>query len=205
MGRKIFLILFFIFFSLFIYNKWKQPVRKGIEKEATLKEGQWETYLKHQSTITSHPSTQKELKSIKVEEKISEPRFDLNKKIIRRYGKPLIGTGLDKYKEDRDLAIINKVNKNWKKILTHDLLRFQKPETKLFVKDEGAFIRIRNNQGRHVNQVSLTFKQHTGMLSSYRALIDAESGKIIETWDHSRFEYFKGHDHESGIKPDGHY
>lgn len=85
--------------------------------------------------------------------------------------------------EDVELEMINKPNHNWKEILGSDLIRFQNEETKVMIKEEFPVIKIQNGRGQYLEQVIVTYLFKNGNLNSYRALIDSESGMVIETWD----------------------
>jgi hypothetical protein len=97
----------------------------------------------------------------------------------------------DYQNEDIELEMINKINPEWKEILGHDLLRFQQEETKVMIKEEYSVIKVQNGKGQYLEQVSITYLLKNGNLSSYKALIDSETGFVTETWDRTLNETSK--------------
>ncbi|MFA6238725.1 MAG: hypothetical protein WC635_15425 [Bacteriovorax sp.] len=85
--------------------------------------------------------------------------------------------------ESVELEMINRPSSNWKDLLGNDLIRFQYEDTKVMIKEEYSVIKIQSGRGLYAEQVLVTFFSKNGNTSSYRALVDAESGQIIETWD----------------------
>ena len=102
-----------------------------------------------------------------------------------RDNRVLIGNFHIKNYEDENvpLEMINKINPKWKNILGLELLRFQNNETKVLIKEEFSIIQIQEDKGRYAEQVIITYVLKNGSVNSYRALIDSETGSIVETWD----------------------
>lgn len=84
--------------------------------------------------------------------------------------------------------MLNKISSDWKEILGNDLIRFQSEFTKVMIKEELPVIKIQNGKGQYLEQVIVTYIFQNGNISSYRALVDSESGSILETWDKSVHE-----------------
>jgi hypothetical protein len=89
----------------------------------------------------------------------------------------------DYQNEQIELEMINKPNLKWKDILGNELIRFQNNDTKVMIKEEFSVIKISNSKGQYLEQVVITFLFKDGNLNSFRALIDSESGAVLETWD----------------------
>jgi hypothetical protein len=85
--------------------------------------------------------------------------------------------------EKTELEMINKVSSDWKETLGNDLLRFQREDTKVLIKEEFPIIRVQNGKGQYVEQVIVTYVFKNGNLSSFRALVDSDTGFVIDTWD----------------------
>lgn len=90
----------------------------------------------------------------------------------------------DNYQDEQvELEMINWPNPNWKDLLGNELIRFHNENTKVMVKEEFPVIKIQNGKGRYLEQVIISYLFKNGNFNSYRALVDSESGIILETWD----------------------
>lgn len=194
----------FIAISIAINNK-KTPSIVSIKKNPS-----WKTFVKNsKSEVTSHKSTPQEfedarLPTIKREIASDKNSFnhessaEMQDRIIRdnhllvRDDRVLIGDIKKTNYQDSDtpLEMVNKINPNWKDILGLELLRFQADDTKLMIKEEFPIIQIQNGKGFYAEQVIITYVLNNGTVSSYRALIDSETGSITETWDKTIHEKY---------------
>jgi hypothetical protein len=197
----------FIAISIAIYSK------NSPESLASKSNPTWKTFVKNSNLeISGHKTTQKELEAARVpspkreiaqvnNQNVNDDRisFDQQAKIIKdnhfllREDRVLIGDIQKRNYQDEDvpLEMLNKINSNWKEILGHELLRFQKDDTKLMIKEEFSIIQIQNGKGRYVEQVIATYVLKDGTIDSYRALIDSETGAVIDTWDKTIYENYK--------------
>lgn len=82
----------------------------------------------------------------------------------------------------------NEVNKEWKALMGQDILRFLRPDTKLFVKKEKSLTLLERGLGRHVEQVYVKMVSPEGRQFSYHAYVDSESGKVLRTWNNTIHE-----------------
>ena len=151
----------------------------------------WMTFEKQKKEITKHPSTKRELKAINKEKKEKEERKPAAKPIndhrVKRFGRVLLGPDSPQYKDlKKELIISNKVNPNWQESLGNELLRFQEESTKVIVKDLGSFIQTRGGKGLFVNKVYISYLLDNGARSSFNALVNSETGKMIHTWNKTR-------------------
>lgn len=175
----------------------------------------WKTYLKNSKMeISAYKTTEKELEVARVPAAKSEAppiaeserltnderrNFEEQEKIIRdhhfllREERVLIGDIQKKNYQDENvpLEMVNIQNANWKDILGHELLRFQKTDTKVMIKEEFSIIQIQNGKGRYVEQVIVSYVLKEGGINSYRALIDSETASIVDTWDKTIHENYK--------------
>ena len=76
----------------------------------------------------------------------------------------------------------NSISKNWKKLLGNDLLRFQPEKIKVLIKRENRFIFIRNDIGRFVELVRISYIKLSGEHTSFKAFIDSETGIPFDTF-----------------------
>jgi hypothetical protein len=153
----------------------------------------WKTFEKKSHS----PEAKREIaqeKNIGSENDIqSLPQNSKNLGYFYRHNRVLIGdTQKNDYQsEEIQLEMINRSNQNWKDILGNELIRFQNEDTKVMIKEEFPVIKIQNGKGRYLEQVIVTYLFKNGNSSSYRALVDSESGAIIETWDKTIHEKIK--------------
>lgn len=109
-------------------------------------------------------------------------------------------------KELNELNFINKYNGEWMKLLASDLLRFQDKETEVYIYPEKSVVKIiENNNAMFLEEVIVTFKTKDGP-RSFQALINSETGKVIQTWGRTHYDKFQKRTPSSkdmGLTPDG--
>jgi hypothetical protein len=194
------------------YNKKSAPFYSGIINQS------WKTYeKKNNQQISFHKATADELDQARIplfkreiaqlkghedssEQVVTEKHFQPNKNTdyLYREDRILIGDNEKKNYQDEkvNLEMINMQNPNWKDILGNELIRFQNQETKVMVKDEHSVIKIKNAKGQYLEQVMITYLFKNGSLNSFRALIDSETGSVLETWDKAIQE----NDHQKSVE-----
>ncbi len=101
------------------------------------------------------------------------------KKVPQIFGRKIMGHK----KIDKDFKIVNKYNPQWKNILKKYLLKFQKKTVDVKVKLDEAYVMVKNGQGRLVEEVIVNYSEKGQHLSSFRAIVDSETGQIIKTFD----------------------
>jgi hypothetical protein len=193
--------------SIAIYTKRSSEIYAG--KSTSV----WKTFIKNSKfEVSGHKTTQKELESAHIpnikrviaeennnqqnDERISfleQEKIINDNHLILRKDRVLIGDmkDINYQNEDIPLEMLNKINPNWKEILGHELIRFQKNDTKVMIKVEFPIIQIQNGKGKYTEQVIVTYVLINGIINSYRALIDSETGSIIDTWDKTIHENYK--------------
>ena len=67
--------------------------------------------------------------------------------------------------------------------MVKDLFRFQKKSTKLMIKHEEEVLMVYGKKGRLAELVVINYHNADGSNNSYRALIDSQTGLVINTWD----------------------
>lgn len=205
----LFSISTFIALTIAFYSK-KAPSIYAFKKNS-----EWKTFEKKaDKEISSRSSTQNELSAARIPvikrdiaqiKQITNPdndndnEADRNSSYLYRDNRVLIGDIQKNNYQDLsvELEMINKQSTNWKEILGNDLVRFQKENTKVLIKEEFPVIKVQNGKGQFLEQVIITYLSNNGNLSSYRALVDSESGSITETWDKTIHE--KARDERAGF------
>lgn len=161
---------------------------------------QWKTFVKKDnSVIDSHKTTQEEFLAAKIPtpppaDKVQRTIASVNpyQGFMVRNNRIITGDLNKKYEdENSDLQMANSVNPDWKEIMGNDLMRFQPADTKLMVKEEVPVIKIVNGIGRYLEQVTVTYLQKDGNRSSFKALVDSETGSVVETWDRTVHEHVR--------------
>lgn len=167
-------------------------IKKEQSKNMVLMKTQWKTFVKNpDSVVDSHGTTNDEFKAAKIPVPAVAPKAGRTiasvnpfKGFMVRDNRILTGDVNQKYEDDNtELEMLNSVNPEWKDIMGNELMRFQPADTKLMVKEEVPVIKIIEGQGRYLEQVTITYLQKDGNRSSFKALVDSETGSVVETWD----------------------
>lgn len=180
------------------------PQMKKIPNHVTNQsENKWKTFEKKSaSRIEAHPTTETELAKGNITRKIASVDKPQENLFYLREDRILTGENLEKYKDESvELPMLNKINTDWKEALGSELLQFQKDDTKIIVKDEQHIIKIKDNQGLYLEKVIITYFLKNGDQNSFHALVDSETGSIVDTWDRTIHEkLFK---HSQRLEPTG--
>lgn len=87
------------------------------------------------------------------------------------------------------LKIGNTVSKDWEIQLEKNLLNQGGESIKsLEIKKVDSFIWYQDNNALHVESVAVSIKNQQNAETSFRALVDAQTGKILRTWDQPVFD-----------------
>lgn len=96
----------------------------------------------------------------------------------------LIGANAILWNEStRQLKMENSESSEWKNQLGENLLSFQASDTKVIIDEEENIIKVQEDSGIFLKQVSVHFLFANGETRAFRALVNAENGKIEESWD----------------------
>lgn len=198
--KKIWLFTISTFIAITIAFYSKKAPRLFADQQSS----SWKTFEKKtEKDISGHSSTVLELSAARIPKALrsiaaegnqgTEKDSRLKNSFLYREERVLIGDiQKNNYQDENvELEMINKVNLNWKEILGNDLVRFQNTKTKVLIKEEFPVIKVQNGKGQYLEQVIITYLRNNENLSSYRALIDSESGMVIETWDKTVQEKLK--------------
>ena len=162
----------------------------------------WQTFEKISTKeITTHTTTPSELKSAHIQTNkralaSSDDKVTFEKEALTsgnfqlRENRVLIGDiqKANYENENTELLMLNKISDHWNDILGNDLLRFQEKETKVLIKEEFPIIKIIDGKGLYLEQVIITYVLKNGDQNSYRALVNSETGLVVETWDRTIHE-----------------
>jgi hypothetical protein len=194
--KKNVLFTFSVLIAIVIFIAVKKDENKIIVKDKSYK-----TFVKNQNrSIASYPTTHDEFKTAMIDNKKTEvldkQSKEKEKLLLTNYklrdNRILIGDNAEKYASSFEkLPMINSQNPNWKTLLGNDLLRFQREDTKVIIKEELPIIKVIDGKGQYLEQVIITYLLKNGDRNSYRALVDSESGLVLETWDRTIHEKYK--------------
>lgn len=178
-------------FGIYFYSKnWQYKSKIEVANH-------YNTYTKKTNrTIASYETTSEEFNKANIDAKEiskitpeeTEKKFRAND-IPMRKNRVLIGDNYLNYIHDTtELEMINTINPNWKKLLGDDLLNLQEEGTKVLVRKEFSVTKIVDHKGYYLEQVIITYLLKNGDQNSYRALVNSETGRVIETWDRTIHE-----------------
>jgi hypothetical protein len=112
---------------------------------------------------------------------VKNQTFD-NKKVVG------LKTGEEK-EQLENLTLNNHVSKDWENILEQNLLEQGGESIKsIQIKKVDSFIWKQDGVALHVESVTVSLKNQDNAESSFRALVDAQTGKILKTWDQPVFD-----------------
>jgi hypothetical protein len=87
--------------------------------------------------------------------------------------------------------LTNKISQDWKKRATKNLSKVWKSSHKnaLDIKSLKSAIFVKNGIGKNVEHVLVSVTNDKGLPASFEAYIDSENGKIVQSWNKTRYEY----------------
>lgn len=168
-------------FALFIANYVK--IRN---EEAIMAENQWHTYEKSKHLkVKKHVTSNKELENINIPAASSEkPKNYVEQKIVKASSdtRKVLGV-IDEDFNIKDLNFSNEISPDWKDTLAENLIRLHAEDTKVLIKKNKSYLKVQHTTGTYVEEVLITYIKNNKQLSSFKALVDSGTGKILETWD----------------------
>lgn len=154
----------------------------------------WKTFVRKSGReVASYETTEEEF----MKARLPKPKGNFrspssiapNKHFIYRGNRVLIGEVDPQYTDVyTDLPMVNTISPEWKEKMGKDLMRFQDIDTKVLVQNEQSVIKIIEGKGQFLEQVSVTYLLKNGNRNSFRALVDSQTGMVIETWDRTIHE-----------------
>jgi hypothetical protein len=168
----------------------------------------WHTYNKEDtSTIKSYPTTKNEKKAAHLDhenEKKGTRKPASIKKTIDKKSSASNRTWTLKpgQKLPKKITFLNEPKKEWRDLLGQDLMRFLRPQTKIYVKNQGSHTLLKRDGGLHVEKVHIKMQSPEGRQYSYHAYVDSETGKVVRTWNQTIHEPMGKKTQK--LKPSGH-
>lgn len=108
--------------------------------------------------------------------------------------------------ELNDLKFVNSYNPEWKELLAKELMLFQPESVEVYFKPQKSVVKIlENNHAMFLEEVSVTYKTNLGP-HSFKALVNSETGKVIETWGKTHYDNFSPRmpaSENKGLTPNG--
>lgn len=86
----------------------------------------------------------------------------------------------------------NKVSEDWKEKYTKNFLRMLPKDQALKdfkIKVKKSLLKVKNNVGRNMEHIVVSYKKPNGYPFSFEALVDSETGAVIQTWNKTRYEF----------------
>ncbi|MBF0205480.1 MAG: hypothetical protein HQK53_01190 [Oligoflexia bacterium] len=145
------------------------------------------------ASVKIRPQTKTQTKTQIIEKAIE--REDVGDIHPIAYGRMVIGENLPPTLTFSQIKLVNYYNKDWKKNLEEESLRFHPPYTQVKVESKQSLIQIVGPReklghyyGRLIELVVVNTKFFNGLVQAFSARVDSESGKIIESWGGNIFE-----------------
>jgi hypothetical protein len=153
----------------------------------------WKTFEKKSpDQVVTYNTPLKELEKNRLSRQVASTENEASKLFSLREDRVLTGENFEMYKDESiKLSMINTINPKWKEALGYDLLRFHLNDTKIIIKDEYSLIKIKDGEGQYLEQVLITYIMNNGTQSSFHALVNSETGLVVDTWDRTIHENYK--------------
>lgn len=158
----------------------------------------WVTYEKKEGELKSAPTTPEERERMRLApvtpEQSAPAALDAKRDPAAVSALPVVerevsGNEAQLFeKESNRFRYLNNINEDWQKQMAERLMRFQDERTKMYLKHEKGILQVQNGTAQYLEQVMVTFSMDDGTHYSYRALVDSEEGRILETWDRTKHE-----------------
>lgn len=155
----------------------------------------WVTFKKTTpKKVDSYPTTPEEKEVAKLPTEESKPQrtpASTKPAPIKKARKSLPGREWNLFanqKIPKKISFKNEPKEDWKALMGQDIMRFLRPDTKLFVKKEKSLTILERDGGLHVEQVYIKMISPEGRQYSYQAYVNSETGKVIKTWNRTIHE-----------------
>jgi hypothetical protein len=101
-----------------------------------------------------------------------------------REGRLLTGNlGYDAFRDEAlELPMKNRPARDWQGKALENLLKFQRPSTKVILAPTEQLILVVKGEGRYVEEVNVSYLFEDGHRTGFNALIDSQSGQVLNTW-----------------------
>ena len=189
---KIRLIFFFTFIaiSFFIYKYFQNTTNED-----------WTTYSKTEKGVKIYPTTLQEKKETNIPLPLPTQKTSKKPESKKEITRKNIGLPHDKKLEEMDLNFKNEFNEDWKKLLGEKLLDNQQDGTRIIIKRIDSLLEIKQKDATFYEVAIIKFVDPQGKQSSFRALVDSQTGRVYRRWDKTVFENYKKE--KTGLTPSG--
>lgn len=143
---------------------------------------QWVSYRHQKKGVTKKVPSVAQLKKVNLfkEEKRGPSSLSEFPQLDGRY---VLGEDLIPKKEWPPISqFLNQKSEDWKEKAASTILRFHDDDTELFIEHKESLIFLEKKGARYVEKVVLTFINEQGKRNGYSALIDGQSGQVLQTW-----------------------
>lgn len=181
--KKLSVLAVMIFCSIFVWKYQNQTDRPST----------WVAYEKaDEKLVVREPIAQEKVFLSSDENKSAQPsqsskREPASTKPGPRFNDRLVLGNIDQevVAGEKELKAINEPSPDWQNSFANYLLDTQEKETKLFLKHVDSALMVRGDQGRYTEELIVTFQLPNKNISSYVAMVDSESGQMINTWSYT--------------------
>jgi len=185
----------FCLFLLGIDIYFVDAIKDISEKQNIAETEVFETFEKQSERIVKRKSSVGEILRLQTlqhrSRQIANVKDQSNKKIVlkKRGERILIGQNNKRLQdENKPIKILNKYNKEWKNLLSEQILGFLPVGSKTIIKRKDGFVKVINDRGVLLEKAVVSIQLPKGARSSYHALVDSSNGRILHTWNASRAE-----------------
>ena len=136
-------------------------------------------------TIASYPTTDEEKKTVLLaSQKVNQLKKFRAKDSPIREGRLLSGNlGHHAYADESlKLPMQNRPARDWKDKALGRLLKHQRPTTKVILAPTDELILVIKGEGRYVEEVNVSYLFEDGYRTAFNALVDSQTGEILNTW-----------------------
>jgi len=194
MKKPLLQTLFICILATVIYAiTWTLNISKDLPQQARSKPTtqSWQKITKTKIGISTTKASKTEQIKYQLTRKPASTNPILRDKNLYRAGRKLIGENLQQYLDPQQkLNMQNSINPAWPTLLANELARFQKSDTKIFLKKLDTYIKIENGNGRYLELVLISYHGKNSN-SSFNASIDSATGAIVSTWNRTIHENSK--------------
>ncbi len=98
--------------------------------------------------------------------------------------------------ETQDLAQLkmkNKISKDWQDKYKKNFMRmtFEEKLKDFTIEKKRSIIKVQNKIGRYLEHVVVRYVRPDGKPFAFEALVDSETGSLVQTWNRTRYEFKK--------------
>ncbi len=112
----------------------------------------------------------------------SVKKVDVQIPLIKEPVRKIIG------RKDLPFNVVNKIDKKWKDKAVSNLSRVWISDKEIEIEHKESAVFIKNGVAKNVEHVLVSLVHNDGNPSSFEAYIDSQTGKIIRSWNKTRYE-----------------